>query len=260
MRPYRKITYRVQIRRIQLLCNFKSRDFATWFYKEAKNGKTVKPAVVRWGTLENAIAEFQAFFMDASGLEWKDRHQEPKTGKFLFIACNPENKSATNTLGIKAPSSSTPSNSTLDAFFDAFIRVQNVAHIKITLDCPSSYHLNTDVEASSKLRHGVAVLTEMSKTLSTGKLPSMQTSYLSSLIQCYCGVFCLPLHGPGHFPALNPDLKWLSNEWEHVSFLKNLIFTRDLLHELTLDPSRQRQMAKEAYQMLGLERIDLGRC
>ncbi|KAF2788790.1 poly polymerase 2 ADP-ribosyltransferase 2 [Melanomma pulvis-pyrius CBS 109.77] len=68
--------------RIQLLHN--QGDFKTWT-RWGRVGDRGQTAVLGSGSLTDAMKQFEKKFKDKSGIAWKDRAAEPKSGKYAYI-------------------------------------------------------------------------------------------------------------------------------------------------------------------------------
>lgn len=258
LKPYEnKTAHGVHVMRIQLLCNFKSRKFAIWLYKQEKNGKDTKPARVQWGILRTALVGFEESFMEASGLEWKDRHKQPQADKFLPVTCFSRNERA-STVG--ADVQILPSKSICDALFDMIIRVQDKNQIASTIKTLATY-VRAMVVNERNMRLGFSVLAKMSEVLSTG---DQTQSHLSLLGKCYRGVFSFVIHNQSQFmgaqfPISDGNFEWVPRERQHLTFFKNLTTIQDMVKAVK-PPIKQQQSAQELYRMLGLKSVDIGMC
>lgn len=247
--------YALDLEVLQLLYNVKTKSLRFW--RSGLAGQVDS-------TVSNtAKSDFQGYFLQQTGLSWKNRWAVPKEGKYIFVPrifedVENEEPTALNEYGKKDTKLPPAVCEALAVTFDHRNKHSIEHSIKrISADRLSEqkWRLRLTLRAAKSLLERISEIVFdkfQRNNVSRAKL-------LSHLGRCYLALmWATNLDAPPKWdlPVSSEDKNWLKRERAGLELLYNLSFALDLMENST--KISKNQIINRAYRGLGLASMELG--
>lgn len=233
--------------RIQLLHDLTTNRYHTFSHE--KTGEVItKASRSPLGVLEEAKSVFQESFLNATGLRWKNRLQDPKKKKFIYVEHHLENEDGSPS-ALAIAKTLPPA---VKAVLSIIIPDTDQAHlIKTFLEAKPAGSIRNDSRLMTvhRLNAGIALLKRVLGRPDLAAEIRSKDSPASIMLQCYHYLI-----GPGSSKA-KPSLDWAQREQDHLSYL-HILATAS---QPNRPPGRvEEQLSQHLPRVLGLTHMALG--
>ncbi|KAJ5177011.1 uncharacterized protein N7482_002888 [Penicillium canariense] len=252
--------YKVETHRLQLLYNFHTGSYRTWFrlVDEGSNHGELYGC----GDVVSAKSEFKRLFKRLTSVSWEKRHSISKEKPFVFI--QPSFREEQNCVPLadqaevryKLPTGvpkvlnllfGHSNRSAVHQFFKdvAISRVKTVDEVQL-----SDHTLRTGIAILKRI---TTLLTETPKIRGTRSRSSelVQSELVNYLSQCYRGLMWIGKSSASHPGHANLD--WVRHELQDVHLLLNLRVALEMTQ--AWEKTLKREMMQQAFQTLDLDEI-----